>query len=111
MLAAAGDDPRILPSPPPRVFLAKLGDAALEFELVAVVASVETIQAVRSDLQLRILKAFRAKGLRVVAQLPAAPAPVVVSLEEALGAIEAARLNAAAGPAEPARAAAKGSEG
>jgi small-conductance mechanosensitive channel len=91
MLAAADGDPRILPTPPPRVFLGKLGDASLEFELIAVVASVETVLAVRSDLHLRILKIFRAKGIRVAAQLPAAPAPVVVSLEEALGAVEIAR--------------------
>jgi potassium-dependent mechanosensitive channel len=91
MLAAAEGDPRILPTPPPRVFLAKLGDAALEFELVAVVASVETMPAVRSDLHLRILKRFREKGIRVAAQVPAAPPPVVVSLEQALGAVEIAR--------------------
>ena len=92
MLSAAEDDPRILPTPQPRVFLLKLGDAALEFELVVVIASVETLPAVKSDLQLRILKAFRAKNIRVIAQLPAVPPPVVVSLEEALGAVEAARL-------------------
>lgn len=96
MLAAAEDDPRILPTPPARVFLARLGDAALEFELVAVVASVETMPAVRSDLHLRIVRSFRARGIRMVAQLPAAPAPVVVSLEEALGATEAARLRGSA---------------
>ncbi|MDQ0467498.1 DUF3772 domain-containing protein [Labrys wisconsinensis] len=96
MLSAAEDDPRILPTPPPRVFLSKLGSAALEFELFAVVTSVETLPAVKSDLHLRILKNFRAKGIRVAAQLPAAPAPVVVSLDEALGAVGAARLRAEA---------------
>jgi potassium efflux system protein len=92
MLAAAEDDPRILPSPPPRVFLSKLGNASLEFELVAIVTSVETLPAVKSDLHLRVLKNFRDKGIRVAAQLPAAPAPVVVSLDEALGAVAAAKL-------------------
>jgi small-conductance mechanosensitive channel len=98
MLSSADDDPRILPSPPPRVFIAKLGDAAIEVELVAVVASVETLSAVRSDLHLRILKAFRAKGLRVAAQLPAAPPPVVVSLAEALGSLEAGRQTGDSAP-------------
>ena len=92
MLSAAEDDPRILPTPQPRVFLNKLGEAAVEFELVVVIASVETLPAVKSDLQLRILKAFRAKDIRVAAQLPAVPPPVVVSLDEALGAVEAAKL-------------------
>src|SRR3954454_14544742 len=91
MLAAAADGPLILPSPPPRVFLGKLGDAALEFELIVVVASVETMPAVKSDLQLRILKQFREKGLRMAAQLSAAPAPIVVSLQEALASVESAR--------------------
>jgi len=76
----------------PRVFLNKLGESAVEFELVVVIASVETLPAVKSDLQLRILKAFRAKDIRVAAQLPAVPPPVVVSLDEALGAVEAAKL-------------------
>src|SRR5437762_48431 len=61
MLAAAEDDPRILPSPPPRVFLSKLGSATLEFELTAIVTSIETLPAVRSDLHLRVLKNFREK--------------------------------------------------
>jgi small-conductance mechanosensitive channel len=96
MLAAVDDDPRILPSPPARVFLAKLGNASLEFELIAVVTSVETVPAVRSDLQLRLLRNFRDKGIRVAAQLPAAPPPVVVSLDEALGAVAAAKLRGGA---------------
>ena len=54
-------------------------------ELVVVIASVETLPAVKSDLQIRILKAFRAKEIRVAAQLPVLPPPVVVSLDEALG--------------------------
>ena len=86
MLEAVADDPRILPSPRPRVFLNNLGDSALEFELVAVLASVETAPAVKSDLHMRIVKSFRAGGIRMAAQLPAAPPPVVVSLQEALAA-------------------------
>ena len=92
MLGAAEDDPRILPSPAPRVFLANMSNTALEFELIVMVASMETLPAVKSDLLLRILKVFRAKGIRVVAQLPALPPPVVVSLDEALGAVAAAKL-------------------
>jgi potassium efflux system protein len=92
MLGAAEDDPRILPSPAPRVFLANMSSTALEFELIVMVASMETLPAVKSDLLLRILKVFRAKGIRVVAQLPALPPPVVVSLDEALGAVAAAKL-------------------
>ena len=82
MLLAAQDDPRILPSPPARVFIAKLGEDAIELELVAVLASVETMAAVKSDMQLRILKIFAEKGIRIAKQVPAAPAPVVVNLEE-----------------------------
>jgi small-conductance mechanosensitive channel len=98
LLASAADDPRILPSPPPRVFLSKLGDAGLEFELIVVVASVETMAAVRSDIQLRLLKELRERGLRTLAQQPpAAPPPVVVQLAEALAAVDEARRDDAAG--------------
>jgi potassium-dependent mechanosensitive channel len=75
LLASAQDDPRILPSPPPRVFLARLGETAIEVELIVVVASVETMPAVRSDLQLRILRLFRERGLRLAGQGPAASPP------------------------------------
>ena len=91
MLQAAQDDPRILPSPPARVFVSKLGEDAMELELVAVVASVETVPAVRSDMHLRILKAFRDKALHMAKEAPAAPAPVVVNLAEVIAALDEAR--------------------
>lgn len=93
MLKAAEDDPRILPAPPPRVFLSELANNALHFEMVAVIASVESGPAVKSDLHIKIVKAFREKGIRVVAQLPATPAPVVVKFEDALEALEKARAS------------------
>ena len=91
MLLAAQDDPRILPSPPARVFIAKLGEDAIELELVAVLASVETMAAVKSDMQLRMLRIFAEKDIRMAKQVPAAPAPVVVNLEEVIAALEQAR--------------------
>jgi small-conductance mechanosensitive channel len=92
MLAAVAEDPRILPTPRPRVLLSTIGDTALEFELVAVLASVETGPAVRSDLNKRIITSFREAGIRLVGQaVPAPPATVVVTLDEALRAIDGAR--------------------
>jgi potassium-dependent mechanosensitive channel len=91
MLEAAQDDPRILPSPPARVFVAKLGEDSIELELVAVVASVETMAAVRSDMQLRMLKIFAEKDIKMAKQVPAAPAPAVVNLAEVVAALEEAR--------------------
>lgn len=92
MLAAVADDPRILPTPRPRVLLSTIGDAALEFELVAVLASVETGPTVRSDLNKRIIAAFREAGIRLAGQaVPAAPATVVVTLDETLRALDGAR--------------------
>ncbi|WP_448950455.1 DUF3772 domain-containing protein [Labrys neptuniae] len=67
MLAAPEDDPRILPTPRPQVYMTSL-DAGLEFELIVMVASMETQVAVKSDLLTRILKNFRAKGIRLHAQ-------------------------------------------
>jgi potassium efflux system protein len=92
MLLATQDDPRILPTPPARVFVTKLGDDAIELELVAVVASVETMPAVRSDMQLRILKLFGERGLRVAKLAPAAAAPVVIGMSEVVKAMEEAHL-------------------
>jgi small-conductance mechanosensitive channel len=92
MLAAVADDPRILPTPRPRVLLSTIGDTALDFELVAVLASVETSPTVRSDLNKRVIAAFREAGIRLAGQaVPAAPATVVVTLEETLRALDSAR--------------------
>jgi small-conductance mechanosensitive channel len=91
MLGAAEDDPRILPTPPPRVYLSKI-EPGLEFELVCMIASMETQPAVRSDVLTRILKTFRAKGLRLLAQGAAEAAPVVVHFDETLQSAAIARL-------------------
>ncbi|CAM5776005.1 hypothetical protein LMIY3S_05309 [Labrys miyagiensis] len=91
MLGAAEDDPRILPTPPPRVYLSKI-DAGLEFHLECMIASMETQPAVRNDVLTRILKTFRAKGIRLLAQGAAAAAPVVVQFDEQLQSAAIARL-------------------
>ena len=92
MLAAAEGDPRILPSPPPRVFLVKLGDASLEFELIAVVASVETLAAVRSDLQLQDPQGVPGRGASASPRnCPPRRRRSSSASAEALGAVEAAR--------------------
>ncbi len=91
MLAAAEDDPRILPTPPPRVYLSKI-DSGLEFELVVMVASMETKPAVKSDVLTRILRTFRTKGIRLLAQGAAVAAPVVVHFDEKLQSAAIARL-------------------
>ncbi|WP_413990211.1 DUF3772 domain-containing protein [Labrys okinawensis] len=91
MLGAAEDDPRILPTPPPRVYLAKI-DSGLEFHLECMIASMETQPAVRSDLLTRILKTFRAKNIRLLAQGAAEAAPVVVHFDEKLQSAAITRL-------------------
>jgi potassium-dependent mechanosensitive channel len=91
MLEAAQDDPRILPSPPARVFVTRLGEDSIELEMVAVVASVETLAAVKSDMQIRMLRIFAEKDIRMAKQAPAAPAPAVVNLAEVVAALEEAR--------------------
>ncbi|MGN8114963.1 DUF3772 domain-containing protein [Labrys sp. 22185] len=108
MLAAPEDDPRILPTPRPQVYMTSM-DAGLEFELIVMVASMETQVAVKSDLLARIFKNFKAKGIRLQGQGAAAPPQRVILFEPELQAAMTAKLKgdkpeAEAPAAEPAAA-------
>jgi potassium-dependent mechanosensitive channel len=65
LLAAASEHPQVLQSPPPRVFLIAFGDIALELELRCIVANVNYGLNVKSDVQLAILRRFRAAGIKL----------------------------------------------
>ncbi|WP_454811997.1 DUF3772 domain-containing protein [Labrys neptuniae] len=91
MLAAPEDDPRILPTPRPQVYMTSM-DVGLEFELIVMVASMETQVAVKSDLLARIFKNFRAKGIRLHGQGAAAPPQRVILFEPELQAALTAKL-------------------
>lgn len=91
MLAAPEDDPRILPTPRPQVYMISI-DTGLEFELIVMVASMETQVAVKSDLLARIFKNFKAKGIRLQGQGYAAPPQRVILFEPELQAAMTAKL-------------------
>ncbi|ALK08066.1 DUF3772 domain-containing protein [Blastochloris viridis] len=72
LIAAACEHPQVLKSPPPRVFLLKFGDTALQFELRCIVSNVDYSLTVRSDLHFAILYRLRKAGIvqPVVPPLP-----------------------------------------
>jgi potassium efflux system protein len=63
LLACADEHPRVLKMPAPRVLLLAFGDSALEFELRAYVDNVDAGLGTRSDINLAILRRFRAAGI------------------------------------------------
>jgi potassium-dependent mechanosensitive channel len=65
LVACACEHPQVLQTPPPRVFLMALGDFALELELRCIVANVNYGLTVKSDLQMEILRRFRAAGIKI----------------------------------------------
>ncbi len=65
LIGCAGDHPQVLQTPPPRVFLIAFGDIALEFELRCIVVNVNYGLTVKSDLQMAILRRFRAAGIEI----------------------------------------------
>ncbi|OZA88200.1 MAG: hypothetical protein B7X76_04605, partial [Azorhizobium sp. 39-67-5] len=68
LVGAACDHPQVIQSPPPRVFLTKLLDAGMVFELRCVVANVDYALTVKSDLHFSILSRFRKAGVGIACQ-------------------------------------------
>lgn len=65
LIGCACDHPQVLRSPPPRVFLMKFGDAALQFELRCVVANVDYALTVKSDLHFAVLDRLRSANIGI----------------------------------------------
>jgi small-conductance mechanosensitive channel len=65
LMDCARGHPQVLQTPPPRVFLIGFGDSALEFELRCIVANVENMLMVKSDLHFAVLARFRAAGIDI----------------------------------------------
>ena len=65
LLAVARDHPQVLASPEPFVYLDEFGPHSLNFVLYVYLANVSRSQAVRTDLRIAILKAFRAGGIEI----------------------------------------------
>ncbi|OYX09220.1 MAG: mechanosensitive ion channel protein MscS, partial [Rhizobiales bacterium 32-66-8] len=68
LVSCACDHPQVLQSPPPRVFISKLLDAGIVFELRCVVANVDYALTVKSDLHFSILSRFRKAGVGLACQ-------------------------------------------
>jgi len=83
LIAAALEQPHIIRTPPPRVFLIRFGDTGLEFELRCIVDDVDKGLSTKSDLHLAILRRFRDAGIIIAPPeqrvqtppTPALPAP------------------------------------
>ncbi|WP_246702533.1 DUF3772 domain-containing protein [Starkeya sp. ORNL1] len=65
LVDCACDHPQVLRSPPPRVFLMKFGDAALQFELRCVVANVDYALTVKSDLHYAVFDRLKAANIGI----------------------------------------------
>jgi len=65
LVACACDNPQVLQTPPPRLYLIAFGDIGLEFELRFIVANVNYALTVKSDVQMAILQRLRAAGIMV----------------------------------------------
>jgi potassium-dependent mechanosensitive channel len=65
LLACAAQHPQVLPVPPPAVYLMGLGDIGIDFELRCLLANVEQSLAVRTDLQMEILRRFREAAVKI----------------------------------------------
>jgi potassium-dependent mechanosensitive channel len=65
LLRVAGEHPQVLASPEPFVYLDEFGAHALNFTLYVYLANVSRSLAVRTDLRMAILKAFRATGIEI----------------------------------------------
>lgn len=75
LVACASSNPQVLKSPPARVFLSKMLETGMVFELRCVVANVDYSLSVNSDLNFAILKRFRAAGISLATQSWAANGP------------------------------------
>jgi small-conductance mechanosensitive channel len=65
LLKVAQDHPQVLSVPEPFVFFEDFADSALNFILVVYLANVNRSFAVRTDLRIAILKAFRESGVEI----------------------------------------------
>lgn len=65
LIGCACDHPQVLRSPPPRVFLIKFGDSALQFELRCVVANVDYALTVKSDLHFAVFDRLKAANIGI----------------------------------------------
>jgi small-conductance mechanosensitive channel len=65
LTAVANEHPHVLADPAPGAFFVAFGDSALEFELRCVVGNVANGLSARSDLNVTILKRFRAAGIEI----------------------------------------------
>lgn len=68
LVGCACDHPQVMQSSPPRVFLSKLGETGLVFELRCVVANVDYASTVKSDLHLQVLNRFRKANIGIACQ-------------------------------------------
>ena len=62
LFAAAKSNDRVLKIPAPQIFFTGMSGSALTFELAALIADVETMERVRSDLHFEIFKQIKANG-------------------------------------------------
>lgn len=63
--ACALENPKVLRSPPPGVYLMGFGDIGLDFELRCILANVEDALSAKSDLHVAVLHRFRDEGIRI----------------------------------------------
>ena len=76
----------VLSEPPPRAFFKKIGDSALEFELICIIADVSARLRIQSELNFAVFGALTSEG---ILPAPVAPAPVnLAGLEPVQGALE-----------------------
>jgi small-conductance mechanosensitive channel len=65
LLEVARDHPAVLSNPAPFVFFENFGDSALNLILFVYLSNVNQSFAVRTDLRIAILKAFRKHGIEI----------------------------------------------
>jgi potassium-dependent mechanosensitive channel len=65
ILPCGAQHPQVLRAPPPAVYLMSFGDIGIDFELRCLLANVEQSLAVKTDLQMEILRRFRDAGIKI----------------------------------------------
>ena len=65
LLDVAKAEPRLLPEPAPYVWFTKFADSGIELELRGVTGNVISKGAIRSDLMIKISKAFEKEGIEI----------------------------------------------
>ena len=61
--ACVADHPGVLKQPPPAALLSEFGPTTLTFEIFCIVPNLAERGQIKSDIQLAILKRFRAAGI------------------------------------------------